>query len=104
MGADIEGVGADSNSAVKYYTVTHTWTSGSGDEETITHNLGTTKLIVSCKDIGGSSGYSDNDNQMDIGNDTFVRPLTDNSFDLGFGSNVNAANGDQFLITVIGVV
>jgi hypothetical protein len=70
----------------------------------LTHNLGTEAVIVSVKDIAGSSGYSDNDLHMDIGNDAFIEVNNTNTVRLEVtptGASYPSA-GDQFLVTIIG--
>jgi|TARA_R110000765_G_C18582412_1_gene566561 hypothetical protein len=108
MGADIEGSVSGSGSGVQAYTTTHTWGSTAADGyETVTHNLGTKSIVVTVKEISGSGGgsYSNGDNHTDIGQDTYIRPTTTSSFQLGFDNSsgsVQVSQGDQFLITVMG--
>ncbi len=108
MGAEIKGVASGSGGGVQVYTTTHTWgTTDDDGYETVTHNLGTKSIVVTIKEISGSGGgtYSDGDNHMDIGQDTYIRPTTTSSFQLGFDNSngsVQVSEGDEFLITVIG--
>jgi hypothetical protein len=80
--------------------------SGTNDENcTLTHNLGTSFVIVSVKDKLGSSGYSTNNMHMDIGNDAHVTVLTDDVIKLNVepvGGSGYPDEDDQFLVTIIG--
>jgi hypothetical protein len=79
--------------------------SGANDKTcSLTHNLATEAVIVSLKDISGSSGYSDNDLHMQIGYDAFIEVNSPNIVRLEVeptGASYPSA-GDQFLVTVIG--
>jgi len=80
--------------------------SGTNDENcTLTHNLGTSFIIVSVKDKYGSSGYSSNNMHMDIGYDAHVTVLTDDTIKLNVeptGGSGYPEEDDQFLVTIIG--
>jgi hypothetical protein len=92
------------------WTKTITWGTNqtgvtfSGNLVSLTHNLGTESVIVSVKDIAGSSGYSDDDMHMDIGYDAFITVTAPNVVRLEVeptGAS-NPSAGDQFLVTIIG--
>ena len=106
--------GASGNSTlVGKWTKTLTWGtnqtgvtfSGSNDETcSLTHNLGTESVIVSVKDIQNSSGYTDEDIHLGIGEDAFVTVTAPNTIRLEVvpvGSSYPETD-DQFLVTIIG--
>ena len=77
----------------------------SGDMVSLTHNLATESVVVSVKDVAGSSGYSEDDLHMDIGNDAHVEVSSPNVCRLEIepvGGGGAPSSGDQFLVTIIG--